>query len=598
MKRFVNALRRRQRFNVLAFTVTVLLAVAALEAADLAWRRERALLAAESRASNLCLVLAAYVRGTFTAANAALIQLQVHGNRVGGPSGAKEDWASILGPAHAGLPEIGSLSVTDKTGVILHSTLREIIGASRRDTYVFKQLSTSGKDEFVVDRPYTSRGGPGQYIIPVGRRLTNDGGGFDGIVVATLIPEQYRQFIKSIVVGPDGVITVLHPDGVVLFREPSAENPINEAAADHPLFALARQHETGVVRGAIPADGPRYVTAYQVVNGINLIVAVSLTESEVLAEWHAQARVAASAFGALTATVGLVIYAFFRVVGARERAERELAEVQRLEADRLRLTNEQLAAALEGEQRARQEVEAASYMKDEFLMTVSHELRTPLTAIYGWARVLGTKQMQAEQQAKAIAAIERNAHAQTRLIDDLLDVSRAISGKLRLEVRPVNVGDVVRTAIETVRPAMSAKGVQFEAVYDPQAPMISADPDRLQQIVWNLMSNAIKFTPEGGTITVAVSRIDSGVELTVTDTGAGIAPDFLPHAFERFRQADTGTRRRFGGLGLGLAIVRHLVELHGGTVVAESEGEGQGATFRVRLPVRPTGTPPDTAGQA
>jgi len=591
VKRLVNALRRRQRFNVVAFTVTVLVAVAALEAADLVWRRERALQTAERRASNLDVVLAEYVRGTYASANAALVQLQVHGNRVGGPSGAKEDWASILGPARAGLPEIGSLSVTNRDGIIVHSTLPAILGESRRDTYVFRQLSESGKDDFVVDRPFLSRTAPPQYMVPVGRRLTNDGGRFDGIVVATLLPERYREFIKSIAVGRDGVITVLHPDGVVLFREPSAENPINEAVADHPLFALARQHGDGVVRGRIPLDGPQYVTAYKTVPDDDLIVAVSLTESEVLADWRLQARVAGAAFGALTATVGLVIYAFFRVVGARERAERELADVQRLEADRLRLANEQLAAALEREQRARAEVEAASYMKDEFLMTVSHELRTPLTAIYGWARVLGTKQMQADQQAKAIAAIERNAHAQTRLIDDLLDVSRAISGKLRLEVREVNVADVVRTAIETVRPAMAAKGLRFEAAYDPDLPLITADPDRLQQIVWNLVSNAIKFTPEGGSIAVSVARAAAGVELTVRDSGAGIAPDFLPHAFERFRQADTGTRRRYGGLGLGLAIVRHLAEMHGGTVVAESEGEGRGATFRVRLPVsgRPAG---------
>jgi signal transduction histidine kinase len=585
VKRFVHALRRRQRFNVLAFTITVLVAVAALETADLAWRRERALQTAERRAANLAVVLGEYVRYTFTSADAALRQLQVHGNRVGGPAGAKEDWASILGPALAALPEVGSLSVTDRNGVIIHSTLPAILGESRRDNYVFRRLASSGKDEMIVDRPYPSRSRPPQYMIPVGRRLTNDGNRFDGAVVATVLPERYRNFIKSIYVGRDGVITVLHPDGVVLFREPSMENPINEPAPDHPLLALARQNATGVVRGHVPGDGPDYITGYRTVDEGGLIVAVSLSQGEVLADWQLQTRVAAAAFGALTATVALIIYAFFRVVGARERAERELAEVQRLEADRLRLANEQLAAALEGEQRARKEVEAASYMKDEFLMTVSHELRTPLTAIYGWARVIGTKQMGAEEQARAVAAIERNAYAQTRLIDDLLDVSRAISGKLRLEIRPVNVEEVVRAAIETVRPAMTGKGLTLDATYDPGLPAIKADPDRLQQIVWNLMSNAIKFTPEGGAIKVRLTRVDSSLELTVSDTGAGISPEFLPHAFERFRQADTGTRRRYGGLGLGLAIVRHLAELHGGTVSAESDGEGHGATFRVRLPL-------------
>jgi signal transduction histidine kinase len=280
----------------------------------------------------------------------------------------------------------------------------------------------------------------------------------------------------------------------------------------------------------------------------------------------------------------LIVAALFRVVDARERAERELADMQHVEAERLRVANEQLADALEREQKARREVEAASYMKDEFLMTVSHELRTPLTAIYGWARVLGTREMPRDEQARAIAAIERNSYAQTRLIDDLLDVSRAISGKLRLEARPVNVEEVVRAAVETVNPALIAKGLRFEASYEPDLPSIVADPDRLQQIVWNLLSNAIKFTPEGGTITLRVAAGDRAIEIAVTDSGAGIAPDFLPHVFERFRQGETGTRRRYGGLGLGLAIVRHLVELHGGTALAESPGEGLGSTFRIRLP--------------
>jgi CheY-like chemotaxis protein len=226
-------------------------------------------------------------------------------------------------------------------------------------------------------------------------------------------------------------------------------------------------------------------------------------------------------------------------------------------------------------------------MKDEFLMTVSHELRTPLTAIYGWARVLGTRQMDLTQQARAIAAIERNAHSQMRLIDDLLDVSRAISGKLRLDARMVSVADVLRAAIETVGPAMTARQLRFDTDFDPAAPPICADPDRLQQIVWNLLSNAIKFTPEGGSVRLSLSATDTQVEIAVSDTGSGITADFLPYVFERFRQGDGGSQRRYGGLGLGLAIVRHLVELHGGTVTAESPGPDQGATFRVSLPLGP-----------
>lgn len=584
MKRLSGALRRHQKLNILAFTVTVLLAVAALEVADLWWRRDNALAAAETRATNLAVVLAAYIRGSFATADAALRQLQVHGNRVGGASGATQDWEAILGPARAALPEIGSLSVSDRDGIIVHSTLPAIVGESRRDNYVFQRLATTKTDELVVDRPYVSRRPNKQYIIPLGRRLTNDGGGFDGTVVATIIPEGYRDFFKTIVVGPGGNITVLHPDGVVLFREPSTEDPINQSAEDNPLLRQARQHGSGVYHGALGPDGGKYVSAYQTVPGSSLIVSVSLSDDFVFADWKLQRRVASAAFGALTITLGLIVAAFFRVAGARETVQRELETVQRLEAERLRLANEQLEAALEREQRARQEVETASYMKDEFLMTISHELRTPLTAIYGWARVLGTREMPKEEQARAIAAIERNSHAQTRLIDDLLDVSRAISGKLRLETRPVSVPDVVRAAVETVNPAMTAKGLHFESTFDAGTPLVQADPDRLQQIVWNLLSNAIKFTPEGGTIRLRVAHIGSSVEIAVMDTGSGIPPEFLPHVFERFRQADTGTRRRYGGLGLGLAIVRHLTELHGGSVSAESGGEGQGATFKVRLP--------------
>ena len=266
--------------------------------------------------------------------------------------------------------------------------------------------------------------------------------------------------------------------------------------------------------------------------------------------------------------------------------------MQRVEAERLRTANERLEAALEREQLARKATEEASYLKDEFLMTVSHELRTPLTAIYGWARVLGTKEMPKPDQQRALAAIERNAHAQTRLIDDLLDVSRAISGKLRLDMRRVNVEELLTAAVETVSPALSAKSIKFDAEFDPGTPPVSGDPDRLLQVAWNLLSNAIKFTPDGGSVHLRLHRAGAHVAIEVSDTGDGIPADFLPHVFERFRQADTGSRRRYGGLGLGLAIVRHLVEQHGGTVSAESAGEGKGSTFRVLLPVAETGEVP------
>jgi PAS domain S-box-containing protein len=247
------------------------------------------------------------------------------------------------------------------------------------------------------------------------------------------------------------------------------------------------------------------------------------------------------------------------------------------------------------EQAARAEAERANRLKDEFLATLSHELRTPLTAILGWAKMLDDGFVREEMRADALGIIYRNARSQAQLIDDLLDVSRIITGKLRIEVRPVDLAPVVEAAVAVVRPAASAKRVQLQTVFEPGTGLIAGDPERLQQVVWNLLSNAVKFTPNGGRVQVRLGRANSRVEVAVSDTGAGIAPEFLPHVFDRFRQADMGTTRRHGGLGLGLAIVRHLVELHGGTVGAESAGEGLGTTFTVRLPVM---KPSDAAGAA
>ena len=227
----------------------------------------------------------------------------------------------------------------------------------------------------------------------------------------------------------------------------------------------------------------------------------------------------------------------------------------------------------------------ANQLKDEFLATLSHELRTPLNAILGYARMVSGGMLPPERLSRAAETIERNATTLTRMVEDVLDVSRIVSGKMRLNVQAVELPLVLHEAVETIRPAADAKRIRINAVIDPAVGLISGDPDRLQQIVWNLLSNAVKFTPKDGKIQLRLERVNSSVEIIVSDTGAGIAPEFLPHMFERFRQADSGITRQHAGLGLGLAIVRNLVELHGGTVYASSSGAGTGATFRVRLPV-------------
>lgn len=257
----------------------------------------------------------------------------------------------------------------------------------------------------------------------------------------------------------------------------------------------------------------------------------------------------------------------FRDITDRKKAEKEREEL------------------LEAERAARMAAERASRMKDEFLATISHELRTPLNAILGWSQVLRSGHPRGADLQQGLEVIERNARVQTQIIEDLLDMSRIISGKIRLDVQRVDLLPVIENALETVRPAADARGVRLQPTLDPQAGPVSGDPSRLQQVFWNLLSNAIKFTPKGGRVQVLLERVNSHVEVSVIDTGVGIDPEFLPRLFERFTQADSSTTRHHGGLGIGLAIVKQLVELHGGTVRAKSAGEGQGATFVVLLPL-------------
>ena len=251
-------------------------------------------------------------------------------------------------------------------------------------------------------------------------------------------------------------------------------------------------------------------------------------------------------------------------------------------------TEEKMAHLLIRERSARADAEKANRLKDEFLATLSHELRTPLNAVIGWSRILKSGCLDTESATHAIEVIERNAWAQKQIIEDILDVSRVITGKLQLHLGPVDLVSVVNAALDAVKPALEAKDIRVETHFQPQLKVIAGDADRLQQVVWNLLSNASKFTPAGGVVGIHISQEDSHVTIEVCDSGPGIAAEFLPHVFERFRQADGSTTRTHGGLGLGLAIVRHLVELHGGLIAAENVRSGTGAAFTVRLPLPST----------
>jgi signal transduction histidine kinase len=257
---------------------------------------------------------------------------------------------------------------------------------------------------------------------------------------------------------------------------------------------------------------------------------------------------------------------------------------RRIDDERLALVD-RLREARDREHAARIEAEEAIRLRDEFLATLSHELRTPLNSVFGWAQILRLKPDDPEIRSEAIDAIERGARAQVALINDLLDMSRIISGKLKLEMQMLEPAQLIEAAIEAVAPAAEANSIVIERRMNPAACPVRGDPARLQQVFWNLLSNSVKFTPRGGSVIVGLDRAHSHCEVCVSDTGRGIATEFLPHVFDRFRQADSSNTRRFGGLGLGLAIVKHLVEMHGGTVGATSPGEGQGATFKVELPL-------------
>lgn len=286
----------------------------------------------------------------------------------------------------------------------------------------------------------------------------------------------------------------------------------------------------------------------------------------------------------LAATMATQVGISFENAKLYSDAQRHAAALQ-LEMAERRQTEEENARLLVLEQAARAEAEEANRTKDEFLATLSHELRTPLSAILGWTHLVRTGKLDEAQIARAFETIERNARSQSQLIDDLLDVSRIITGKLQIELRPVDLSSVIEAATDAVRPAFETKAITFETVVDTKPSLVMGDANRLQQIFWNLFSNAVKFTPQGGHVCVEVKRNNRQVEVAIIDTGIGISPDFLPYIFDRFRQADGSTTRVHGGLGLGLAIVKHLVQLHQGKVDVKSEGMNAGASFRVVLPL-------------
>ena len=396
------------------------------------------------------------------------------------------------------------------------------------------------------------------YRDPAGRVIGVIGISRDVTAYEALIADS--AYLAAIVHSSDDAIVSKTLDGVITSWNPGAERifgfTASEAIGNHITLIIPRERwseEDEVLARIRRGEGVDHFDTVRVRKG-GALVNISLTVSPV----RNQAG---------------------DIIGVSKIA-RDISQTKRLESERRDL--------LAREQHARNEAEAANRAKDDFLATVSHELRTPLSAILGWAQVIRLKS-DPETLEQAFESIERNARHQVQLIEDLLDLSRINAGKMRLEIQPVDLGPVIAAALETIRPAAEAKAIRLGSRIQPGATVIMGDPGRLQQICWNLLSNAVKFTPRHGEVTVAVDRADSTASIRVSDSGQGIEADTLPYIFERFRQADPSLTRTHGGLGLGLAIVRQLVELQGGHVTAESPGRGLGAAFTVTFPLPPSG---------
>jgi signal transduction histidine kinase len=393
----------------------------------------------------------------------------------------------------------------------------------------------------------------------------------------------------------DGAVALIGHDYRIIARSRDEQSFVGTEANSDLMKAAQRSNE-GSLR-LVGRDGKPNYGAFSRSPMTGLIVGLGLPAEQVVGPIRRILWMLAAAWAvvlALGAGVGLLLGGVIvRALSAASMSAMALARGEVIAPEPSRIAEiDDLSAALQRAsdtlQHRNRERDEASRLKDEFLMTISHELRTPLTAILGWTRMLATGQMREEQRPRAIEAIERNAIALQQLVEELLDVSRIVTGKLRLEVQTVSIADVVAGAIDTVRPGADAKGIRVRSNVEEAAAFVSGDSGRLQQVVWNLLSNAVRFTPQGGRIDVDVRRESDNVELSVRDSGVGVDPDFLPHVFERFRQGTRGSNRTHRGLGLGLSIVRHLTELHGGTVRAENNDPPPGATFRVTLPALPT----------
>ena len=419
----------------------------------------------------------------------------------------------------------------------------------------------------------------GERFFDMSRRRSFADGTYGGTVSVSLRPEYFDAFWQEMAQTSPGLrLALVRADGRLIARWPGGVPASGLIPPTHPLMEKIARGENGrPFNTHSPFDNVRLITTFLRLGEHPVYVVASINRGDVVAAWAARAGLLALFTIPLIAAVGWMARLGYR------RTREELAAAERLQDESARRERAELAQELLRRENAA--LEQSERAKDNFLAMLSHELRTPLNAVFGWAHMLKMGQVSPDGSARALDVILRNANAQLQLVDDLLDVSRVISGKMRLEVRAVDLQTVIEAALDAVRPTAAAKEIRLQSVLDSTGVAVMGDPARLQQVVWNLLMNAVKFTPNGGRVQINLLRVNSHAEIIVSDTGQGISPDVLPFIFERFRQADSSSTRAHTGLGLGLALVKHLVELHGGSVVAESGGEGRGATFIVKLPI-------------
>ena len=551
--------RRRSKARIVGLASLLWLSLALARGGDLWWRRSDLLGGAERRAANLALILAEYLKQVFDSADSSLKQLAIHSRRIGGVDAAPAEWAAMLASARAGLTGVGSLSVTDATGVIRHSTIPALIGQPRSDHYVFRQLAATSEDVLVADMPFRSLRTRGSVILPLGRRLVGGDGTFDGTVVATFLPSELRGFFRTVDVGPGGTTWIFHPDGAILVREPSQTDPIGESSADNPVFRAARGAAApGLLRGPLSPGGPALVSAYRTTTKPSLIVGVSLSQADVLADWNRAARLSAAILAVLGGTVALGLWLAFRQLDAHDAALAALQRAQRLES----------VAHLTG--------------------GVAHDFNNILMVVLG-----NVDRLRQESLSPTATHAADEIETAARRAADLTHRLLAFARRQPLQPRIVDLNQPLQSVAPMLK-RLLGEDVTLRIAPAPVPRCARLDGVQLETAIMNLCVNARDAMPRGGQLAIDVGLVERDraygrrhpdvppgryVTLGVSDTGVGIAAEHLPRVFEPFF-----TTKELGkGTGLGLSSVHGFVTQSGGHVRVTSE-VGSGTSIRLYFP--------------